>query len=130
MGYRSDVAALFYTTEDNFPSLKLYFTENFLQGALGVWSEYITEFRTTAYQGKQNVGYKFFCEDVKWYELDPDVQRFEGFMTKFNELVEAEKLPWFCEFCRIGEDLDDVSLGRSMHSDMMLNVTRSIYFDI
>ena len=124
MGYRSDVAAVFYVSkEEHFPMLKLWVTENF---PIEEWDEHIRWFRK---------GMVFDCSDVKWYETYPDVQKFEVAVNKFIDLCNdevGEDTPTFnYEFVRIGEDLDDVDVVREgINYEYLVEVRRSISVEV
>jgi hypothetical protein len=120
MGYRSDVAAVFYVTDvEHFPVLKLWLDENF---PTKDWDDNIRWFTR---------GMIFECGDVKWYESYPDVQAFDAAQDKFIDLCNAEVsegTPTFnYEFIRIGEELDDVDVTREGISyEYLLDLNRTI----
>jgi hypothetical protein len=75
MGYRSDVAALFYATEEkDFPVIKLWLEENFPMDAF-----------------KENIrwfdrGMVFRDTHVKWYPDYEEVKAFDEAVSKFIEM--------------------------------------------
>lgn len=121
MGYISDVAAVFYSEKEDFPMLKLFFKENF---PYDDFAQCIEEF------DRHYTGFKFVCEDVKWYENYSEIKKFDEFVKKFNALVVEQKQPWHYEFCRIGEDYDDIDFTRGENSPCLLSVSRVFDFDI
>ena len=122
MGYRSDVAALFYSKKEDFPMLKLFFKENFPYDDFG---QCIEEFEG------DYAGFKFVCEDVKWYESFSDIKKFNEFVEKFNALAEGQQqLPWHYEFCRIGEELNDIDYQTGDRTEGFLRVSRVIDFEV
>lgn len=104
MGYRSDVAAVFYvSTAKHFPMLKLWLTENF---PMREFEENIRWF---------DRGMVFKCEGTKWYGDYPEVKAFDTAVESYEELVkdfddsQVEDQPTFCyEFIRVGESYDDI----------------------
>lgn len=123
MGYISDVAAVFYAKKEDLPMLKLFFKENFPYDDYG---QCIEEFDNRDY-----AGFKFLCEDVKWYESFPDVQKFKEFVERFNALVEGQQqLPWLYEYCRVGEEYNDIEFDRGSNTACLLDVSRVIHFDV
>lgn len=124
MGYRSDVAAVFYVNKvEHFPVLKLWLSENF---PMDTFHDNIRWF---------DRGMVFECEDVKWYGSFPDVQAFDAAQGKFIDLCNAEVsegTPTFnYEFIRIGEDYDDVEVEREgIDYEYLLEVVRNISIDI
>lgn len=117
MGYRSNVTAVFYTSKDKWPTLKLYVDENFpeeLKGCLSIVGER---------------GYLFQDDQVKWYDSFPEVQAFQRFVSNFLELADgedSENLDWAYEFVRIGEDSDDLEETYSDGAVYVLNVVRDV----
>lgn len=124
MGYRSDVAAVFYVSKvEHFPVLKLWLDENFP----------IKEFDETIRWFDR--GMVFECENVKWYDSSPDVQTFNAAQGKFIDLCNAEVsegTPTFnYEFIRVGEDYNDVEVEREgIDYEYLLEVVRNISIDI
>jgi hypothetical protein len=121
MGYRSDVHALFYTTnKDDLPVLKLFMDENYPKDLHDL--EEVSSNRI--------YGYEMKYENVKWYSEYSDVKAFTAFKTKYLDLIAEQEdgKRWKFEFVRIGEDADDVE--REQHdSSYVLNVCRSIEAD-
>ena len=120
MGYRSDVKAVFYTTEDRAPALKLYVTENFPEDLAG---------QLKPIDNGHYMGFMFDDRDVKWYPNHPEVIAFNQFVSNYLELAEQEEIQWAYEFVRVGEDSDDVEETHSDHADYQLRVVRSIDSD-
>jgi hypothetical protein len=124
MGYRSDVAAVFYVSkEKHFPVLKLWLDENF---PIKMFNDAIRWF---------DKGMVLECENVKWYDNYPDVQAFEFAANKFIELCNAtvsEGTPTFnYEFVRIGEDYDDVEVVREgIAYECLLGVSRGVMVEV
>ena len=124
MGYRSDVTAVFYTTDkEAWPAMKLYVDENFPEELKGDLREA---------DSKNITGYVFEGQGWKWYDSYPDVQAFNRFVSNLLELVHDEEasLSWHYEFARIGEDYDDVQVDRSDDSAFVLSIARAIEVDI
>jgi hypothetical protein len=121
MGYRSDVMAVFYTTDkEEFPLLKLFVEENFPKEELGALEPIESE---------RYFGFLFEAESVKWYDGYGDVGTFRAFSTKFRELGKDKKT-WHDEFVRIGEDFNDIDVHTSMFSEGLLQVRRSIELEL
>ena len=122
MGYRSDVHALFYTTEkEDLPVLKLYMDENYPKDFLPE-PKYV--------EGEYLWGYEMVCGGVKWYSGYEDVQEFDAFKTKYQALIDEQEgsRRWKFEFVRVGEDTDDIE--REQHdSEYVLSVRRIIEAD-
>lgn len=124
MGYRSDVAAVFYVSKvEHFPILKLWLSENF---PMDTFHDNIRWF---------DRGMVFECPDVKWYDSFPDVKDFESAADKFIDLCNAEVsegTPTFdYEFIRVGEDYDDVDVTREgIDGEYLLEVSRSISMEV
>ena len=117
MGYRSDVMAVFYTTDkEEFPLLKLFVEENFPKEELGALEPLESE---------RYFGFLFEAESVKWYDGYEEVETFKAFSRKFRDLG-ADKRTWHDEFVRIGEDFNDIDVHRSMFADGLLQVHREI----
>ena len=122
MGYISDVAAVFYAKKEALPLLKLFFKENF---PYDDFEQCIEEFDNGAY-----AGFKFLNEDVKWYESFNDVKKFNEFVERFNALITDQGQPWYYEFCRVGEEYNDIEFDRGDRSECLLDVHRVIHFDV
>lgn len=124
MGYRSDVAAVFYVKDTkHFPLLKLWLDENF---PTNTFHEYIRWF---------DRGMIFEESSTKWYDDYEEVKSFNAAERKFLELVRTSSdpsAPKFCyEFIRIGENYDDIEdLQDGDDCEYILGVNRSIAIDI
>jgi len=123
MGYRSVVEAVFYTrNEEEYPLLKLYVDENFPK------SEELRE-GLKPIKANNVWGCRFIADNVKWYESYPEIQEFNEFVVKFNQLLmenERARPTWAYEFVRLGEQSDDVEEERSENADFILCVRREI----
>jgi hypothetical protein len=123
MGYRSDVHALFYTTnKEDLPVLKLYMDENFPKDE--------SFFELKEIDSKVIHGYELVLEQVKWYESYDEVKAFDAFKTKYLDLIEEQETgkQWNFEFVRIGEELEDVE--QEQHdTHYVLSVSRKIEAD-
>ena len=118
MGYRSDVVAIFYTTdvlmiddseakakakvkefnERNRAKLKLFVEENFPQCWRGGGNELDDHLTMLETHSKSAGGirinrliFEFKVSSVKWYEGYPEVIAFEQFWEKFSDLVDTEE---------------------------------------
>jgi len=121
MGYRSDVMALFYCNDTQWPAMKLFVDENFPEPLKSDLS---------MFKGRSISGFKFMNGDVKWYDSYPEVQAFNSFLSKFQEIGDNDELKWAYEFTRIGEQTDDIEEDQSMFADGFLYVSRSIEMSI
>jgi hypothetical protein len=121
MGYISDVAAVFYAEKEDFPMLKLFFKENFPYDDFG---QCVEEFDS------HYAGFKFICEGVKWYESSNDVNKFNEFVGRFNDLITDQGQPWHYEFCRVGEEYNDIEFERGRNTACLLDVSRTIHFEL
>lgn len=120
MGYRSDVTAVFYTTDkEKFPTLKLFIDENFPEDLAG---------NLKPLDSDTYFGYSFDDPDVKWYESYSEVIGFNDFVVKFNNL--AEDTHWGYEFVRIGEEENDIESDGNEHCDNVLSVSRIVNFNL
>ena len=124
MGYRSDIKAVFYTSDkEQWPALRLFVDENFpeaLKGDLEVIG-------SSTYSG-----YVFSCEGTKWYDGYDDVKVYNKFVADYEELIDENgeaKLPWIYEFIRIGEDTDDIETTQAGDARYVLRVNRYIECD-
>ena len=120
MGYRSDVHAVFYTHEDNWPLMKLFFDENFPMDELGGCVRGLKNGRLR--------GYYFLDTNVKWYDSYYEVQAFNVFADKFKEHIyhEENPQPWCYEFVRIGEDDNDLEIDRDGDHEWLLSPERTV----
>jgi len=118
MGYRSDVAAVFYVTDkQKLPEIKLWLTENFPVEEFDSCVRWFTN------------GMVFECDDVKWYDTYPDVEAFNTAVEKFVDMFckgDKEKFEGAYEFIRIGEEYEDVEVIREGDYDYLLEFNRSI----
>ena len=127
MGYRSDVAAAFYTADKkHFPVLKLWLDENF------PWKYFDTD--DVEWFDK---GMVFRVESVKWYDSYPDVDAFTEAQEQFVRLVNAldegeDERPVFCyEFVRIGENFEDIEATHEGEAvEWILDVERHVRISI
>jgi hypothetical protein len=118
MGYRSDVAMLFYTRDTTKVAvLKLWLHENL---PFGDWPE--EDFKEV------EDGYKFSVTHVKWYEGYEEVARFNEVIEKYKDLFCNEERCAF-EFVRLGEGLEDVEEDYAGVTDDRIYVTRTIAFN-
>lgn len=117
MGYRSEVSAVFYAHKQDWPTLKLFFDENFPESL----ANSVREFET-----KNKRGYYFHEEDVKWYDSYPEVIAFDAFVETLTKFMcdEASPMPWMYEFARIGENYEDIEVTSDGEIDWLLNVER------
>ena len=126
MGYRSNVAAMFYVNKvEHFPLIKLWLQENF---PMGTFHDYIRWF---------DRGMVFEDDSVKWYEDYDDVKAFNASVYKYFGLMhmsaeDGDDPPKFCyEFIRVGENYDDVETEHcGDHCEFLLNVTRTITVEV
>mgnify|MGYP003344550904 CR=1 FL=1 len=137
MGYRSSVASVVYTWEENeWPVLKLFVEENFPKGELTECIEPFNAKGTRRNCVHNFWGYKFVCEDVKWYDNYPFVKDFNKFTQRLCILIDGEGLGidkkenWAYEFVRIGEELDDVEREGAGDHAFLIDVSRSFHFNI
>jgi hypothetical protein len=127
MGYRSDVAAVFYVNKvEHFPILKLWLTENF---PMDTFHDNVRWF---------DRGMVFKDDDVKWYDDYDDVKAFNKGVEDYKELIEdfddssVEGQPAFCyEFIRVGESYDDAETDHcGYHCEFILNLSRNITVEV
>ena len=113
MGYRSNVTAVFYTTKEKWPVLKLYIDEHFPEEFKG----YLT------IQGER--AYVFKLDNVKWYDSYPEVQAFQRFVSNFLEFDKGgeDSTQWAYEFLRIGEDSNDVEETYSNSAEYVISLS-------
>ena len=123
MGYRSDVTAIFYCDDmKDYPSMKLFINENLGYGETEWMREHIHEDSV----GERKYVY-FRADDVKWYETYSDVKAFDEFLEAFRKIADGDNdLKWAYEFARIGEDLNDIDVHGSDHSNNALNISRVV----
>jgi hypothetical protein len=125
MGYRSDIKAVFYTSDkEQWPALRLFVDENFPEALKGD----LEMIGSSTY-----CGYVFSCEGVKWYDGYDDVKAYNKFVADYEELIENaegdEELPWMYEFLRIGEDTEDIEATQAGDAQYLLRVRREIDCD-
>ena len=118
MGYRSDVAALFYAeAEKDMPVIKLWLDENF---PMDTFSHAVRWF---------DRGMAFYEDNVKWYDSYPEIQAFDEardkFIAMFCQGVEGAVKGAF-EFLRVGENYDDVESDYVGECDYLLDLKREI----
>jgi hypothetical protein len=122
MGYRSDVAAVFYAKDKkDFPVVKLWLDENF---PMDTFHDNIRWF---------DRGVVFHDTHVKWYDDYEDVKAFEAAREKFvdmfcNDLSVGVKGAY--EFMRVGENYDDIEHDGWGEYEGLLECERSIRIDI
>lgn len=118
MGYRSNVAAVFYAVkQEDFPLIKLWLQENF---PMETFNDEVRWF---------SKGMVFECDNVKWYDDYDDVKAFGAAANKFIEVfcTDANDTPQGAyEFMRIGEDYEDIAVEREGDHDWLLECNRSI----
>jgi hypothetical protein len=118
MGYRSDVAAVFYAKNiEDMPVIKLWLEENF---PIDTFAQSIRWFAK---------GMVFNEENVKWYDNYPEVMAFEEARDKFIDLFCDDKegaVVGAFEFIRVGEQYDDVETDYRGDYDCLLECNRSI----
>lgn len=128
MGYRSDVAAIFYPNpgltdterREKYAMLKTLMNTTY-KAVLDEWDSEDFEWLD------RSCALKFFVESVKWYPSYPVVARFTEF---FNTFCSGEVGGIECEFIRLGEEDEDVERHSSDSSDYRLSVRRSIEIDL
>lgn len=122
MGYRSDLMVLIYPDTDKkaddtgpYETLKTLMNTTF--------KEVTDEFSSFLEWLPDMHCLKFKIDDVKWYESDPDVARFNEMLEFFRD----ESHGYCTEVVRIGEDYDDVESNSSGRNIMfLLGVRREI----
>ena len=122
MGYRSAVAAMFYVTDKTrLPELKLWLTENFPM------QEFSGDIRWF------DRGMILECEDIKWYDGFPNVQKFNNAAQAFIDLFCTDNTEVFggaYEFMRIGEEYEDIETIRVGEYEPFLDCNRTISIDL
>jgi hypothetical protein len=118
MGYRSDVAALFYATEEkDFPVIKLWLEENFPKDTFNHAVRWFDR------------GMVFYEDNVKWYDTYPEIQAFDAAVSKFIDMFckdGHEGVQGAYEFMRVGEQYDDVETDYCGDYDNLLELSRAI----
>lgn len=140
MGYRSDVAAMFYVSPTRLGDGEKDRTDA-AKALLDIWWQTRMEtcpdwmknhFKST------NRGYVFEMDDVKWYESYTDVIWFNTLADAFEEeFIENGDLDgnsglnmYFAyEYIRIGEDEDDTKIRRLGECEYRIQISRSISID-
>lgn len=122
MGYRSDVKAVFYTSDkEQWPALRLFVDENFPEEF-----KYCLE----VIGSSTYCGYVFSCCTTSRIHNYSDVAEFNKFTEAYTELIDGEAgLPWVYEFIRIGEDTEDIEAVSAGAADYVLQVRRTIDCD-
>jgi nitrogenase molybdenum-iron protein alpha/beta subunit len=121
MGYRSDVAALFYAADKkDFPVVKLWLQENF---PVEMFKDSIRWF---------DRGIVFEIDNVKWYDDYEDVKAFEVAREKFVDMfcLESNGAKGAVELMRVGENYDDIEHDGWGEYEGLLECERSIRIDI
>lgn len=118
MGYRSDVAALFYATEEkDFPVIKLWLEENFPKDTFNHAVRWFDR------------GMVFYEDNVKWYDTYPEIQAFDEAVSKFIEMFcedGHESVQGAYEFMRVGESYEDFESDCCGNYDNLLELKREI----
>ena len=123
MGYRSDVAYIFYVTDaGNYPALKLWFDENYPhKEAVDEWGAEI--------EYKEKDGVFVTYNDVKWYPSYEHIQAVKAVVSNFEAAFDTEVehcvACWEC--VEVGEELNDIISDGSTYNNSRLNVRREIY---
>jgi hypothetical protein len=123
MGYRSDTAIEFYSVdEDKVGVIKLWLLEHL---PFSDWGG--DDFSETT------DGFRFYVEDVKWYDGYPEVAKMEALIDAFSELfcneLNVDGAVGAVEFARVGENDDDTEIRRDGTYDYRVRVNRAIQFD-
>jgi hypothetical protein len=122
MGYRSEVAYAFYSTDEEHKGvITLWLKENLPFDAWDI-AEY---WNIDEGSGK----YVFHALDVKWYADDPEVLLVEEAGRKFIELFcrNGDNSKGACEHVRIGENTDDMVSEYHGNAEYILSISRSIH---
>lgn len=122
MGYRSDVGALFYTQDESKVGvIKMWLRENL---PFKDW-----EWSPDAFYEEED-GFRFFVEDVKWYDTYPEIERFNEVSEKFVELFcDIDDAYGAYEFIRIGEEDEDIEKKSAGDHDYRISMSKAIHFD-
>jgi hypothetical protein len=122
MGYRSEVAAVFYAADvKDFATIKLWLDENF---PMKEWGENIRWF---------NKGMAFQADNVKWYDNMVDVQAFDEASEEFQDLfcMGKEGVPIGAyEFVRMGEEYEDIEVVRDGEHEYLIEVDRILRIEV
>lgn len=142
MGYRSNVGAMFYVVPMFDPETQKYSSDykKRAMALLKVWwqakMESCPKNMRDSFEAEE-YGFKFFEEDVKWYDSYTDVAWFNNLAKAFiEELIENEELDggsglnrsYAYEFVRIGEDDTDIQSDSAGNIDYRLQVSRTMIF--
>jgi hypothetical protein len=115
MGYRSDVAAVFYATDKkDFPVIKLWLNENF---PMEEFKENIRWF---------DKGMVFRDTHVKWYPDYDEVKAFDAAVENFVEMFCEDNALGSYEFMRVGESYDDIETDEYGEYEGLLELNREI----
>lgn len=117
MGYRSDVAAVFYTQDETKVGvIKMWLRENL---PFKDWGEEAFDERSD--------GYDFYVRQTKWYDAYSEVERMDELMEKFRALFcDVDDPDGALEFVRIGEEDADIEIERYGNYDFRVSVGKSI----
>lgn len=117
MGYRSDVAFAFYSVDEEH------------NGIVNIWLKENLPFKDwvdACFTPMEN-GYKFYIDNIKWYEDTPDVQRILKVADQFKDLfIYGDNQVAALEYVRIGENYDDNEEEYYGNVECILSISRSI----
>lgn len=122
MGYRSDVVAAFYCTEEeDFPKLQAWVNENLKPVLEANNFDPLTDLEEGKIKG-------FVLKDMwtKWYDSYDEVIAFEGCAEKFKDECCQEGSSMAYEFIRVGEEDEDIETYSTGDSVGLLWVERKI----
>ena len=122
MGYRSNVTAIFYAEEKDWPVIKLWLDENRPNSIIG-------EDDFKGYQRGSLRGYYIEYDDVKWYDTYPNMQDFNSYASKYIVLFCNEGSTAAYEFVRIGENYEDIEVDRNGDHHYVLRPERTVVID-
>jgi uncharacterized NAD(P)/FAD-binding protein YdhS len=123
MGYRSNVTAIFYAEEKDWPLIKLWLDENRPDSI-------IHEEDFKGYQRGNLRGYYVEYDGVKWYDSYPNMQDFNSYVSKYIVLFCGEsKTSAAYEFMRIGENYEDIEVDRNGDYNHVLELERRVIID-
>lgn len=125
MGYRSDVAYIFYVADaGNYPALKLWFDENYPhKEAVDEWGAEVK------YEEKDGVFVTY--NSVKWYGDYEHVQAVKAAVRNFDVAFNTEDQDYVAcwECVEVGQELNDIIKDGSTYNNYRLDVRREIYID-